>query len=235
MKKYDFSEFKPEVGAYRATLAVKRLRKKRRIKELENYIVKCPKSIVRYCRLIKERWEEAEQVLLQKGSAHDLYEYCYYVLNNTWKEAEHIIIKDRRSSFAYAKNLLKKRWPEAEKIIIEQEIKLIKQETKDDSFFSYDYTFLEYFEHFFEERWIEAEEIFNSRSEFILSYFKKLETVPEEMHNKMICYSLSRNEEDKENAKEYLEEISENNKKMLRRLKNFDPNITIKELMEKLK
>ena len=231
--KYDFEEINIDLRPKEAFLAAKRLRKKRRIKEIEEYIVKSPRYIIRYCNeILKDRWPEAEKALLESGSSENLCDYSLYVIKGRWPEAENKILNDIEAAYRYAVKVIEKRWPEAEKIIIEYETK----ETYSSNTFWGESIALKYCEEIIKERWEEAEDVFEKNSYLLLGYAQIVETkLPEKLHNKMLCYSLCNNEDDTTNAKEYFNYIRDIDNKLIKRLKNFDSNVTIGQLLEELK
>jgi hypothetical protein len=231
--KYNFEEINVDLRPKEAFLAAKRLRKKRRIKEIEEQIIKSPRHIIRYCNeILKDRWPEAEEALLKFGSSENICDYSLIVIKDRWAEAENKILKDVEAAYRYAVKVMQERWPEAEKVIIEYEIK----ELYSSKTFWGESVSLRYCEELIKEKWKEAEDIFEKNSELLLGYAQIIETkLPEKLHNKMLCYSLSDDESEVHNAKEYFDYIKEIDKKLIKQLKNFDSNLTIGQLLEELK
>jgi hypothetical protein len=93
-----------------------------RMKVLEDAILKVSDSglIVPYCKAAGERWPEGEQLLLNAGFTHLIFEYARDVVGRStrggdrWFEGERILIKHPAYAFQYAQYVLKDRWPEAE-------------------------------------------------------------------------------------------------------------------------
>ena len=96
-----------------------------RMKVLEDAILKVSDSglIVPYCKAAGERWPEGEQLLLNAGFTHLIFEYARDVVGRStrgrdrWPEGERILIKHPAYAFQYAQYVLKDRWPEAEEQI----------------------------------------------------------------------------------------------------------------------
>lgn len=60
-------------------------------------------------KIIKGRWPEYEQVLLEKGESYDCYHYCRE-LNTPVPELEPVIARDKVSSYLYATHVLNARF-----------------------------------------------------------------------------------------------------------------------------
>ena len=71
--------------------------------------------------VLKGRWPELEQKLLNLGSAAilSLYTYAKEVIKDRWPEAEPFIIDAGTVAPDYARDVIKGRWPELEKSLLE--------------------------------------------------------------------------------------------------------------------
>jgi len=96
---------------------------KERWAEGENTILQSQDSYYVYCyarEVIEGRWPEGEKVLLAHRQAQYIYYYIGDIMRFTrWPEAEDIIKTDATLTSKYAVRVLKERWLEAEKIIAE--------------------------------------------------------------------------------------------------------------------
>lgn len=235
--KYDYIEsnvnskgWDLETAAQEAYIRAKRLRKKRRIPELEKWIINSAVRSADYAKFIlKERWPEAENIILEKGSAKIVYPYIEKLVKQRWAEAENIILKSPEYSYKYAIHILKKRWPEAEKIILDADKKLIKNANHFYSYYSFKYA-----KDLVKDRWEELEEIIIDNPSALQYYAQEVlgDALPEEIHNRMICSAISSNDFISLSGKKYLEFAKEAREDFVKKLKRFDSNLTIKEVIQ---
>ena len=93
-----------------------------RMKVLEDAILKVSDSalVIPYCIAAGERWPEGEQLLLNAGFTHLIFEYARDVVGKStrggdrWPAGERVLIKHPAYAFQYAQYVIKGRWPEAE-------------------------------------------------------------------------------------------------------------------------
>lgn len=88
---------------------------KERWKEAEPIILKDASSSYVYCSHFNFRCKEAEKEILKDPFI--AYLYAQFVIKNRWRKAEPSIEKNANAAYMYAKNILKKRWKRAENII----------------------------------------------------------------------------------------------------------------------
>lgn len=222
---------------------ISRLRKKRRIPELESLILLDPNASYNYAKtIINGRWPAAEPIILEQGSAKILFYYARHVMNSRWKEAEEKILKDSKYILEYTKDVIGGRWPEAEETLIsnfwkqENENPFIEQ--KD---YFWDFELLKYASSFVNDRWIEIEEIISKNPIALNSYAKEIlqDRLPDHLHNMMTAYSLQY-DQDRDRKKiailEYFDFV-ETNKKLLKKIiknRTSDINITVDEFLKTL-
>ena len=76
-------------------------------------------NAVKYAaNILKGRWPQLEQNILQSKHAPAAVEYAQWVLHGRWNEAESFIMADPKSAWEYAFCVMKSRWIEAESYII---------------------------------------------------------------------------------------------------------------------
>jgi len=223
MARYNLKEkgIKTPIAALRAA---QRLRKKRRVPELEALILENPKCCFVYANsFLMSRWPEAEKVILQNASAAT--DYAISVLKKRWEEAESNIMQEPFFALKYATSVLGARWKEAEGFI-----------AKDPKIA------LKYMERFLpKERWEEAEEEFKKEPLYLMQYAAIINRkLPEELHNRMIVFGMSDLEPYSYDAKCVVEEYFTYVKKLevvfRNMLEMFDDSMTvanIKELINK--
>lgn len=231
MNKYEKISLEPEHKRARlAYKSAKRLRIKRRIPELEKYILENANLSVEYATtFIKDRWPEAEENIIKNADFQYLFNYCVYVIKDRWPEAEDRILKSPEFTYKYCEGVIEKRWDKAEDALINLEKNDIK-----DLWTGNCYVF-RYWEEFIKTRWIEAEDLFIKNMDLMKGYADLLRTkLPEHMHNAMLCASLSSSEEDKEASQSYFESLKNWNTILVRQLKTFDENLSVAELIKSL-
>ena len=82
-----------QTAAKEAYACAKRLRKKRRIPELEKWILNSASKSSDYAKFIlRERWAEAEPIILKEENPKILYNYIHSLIRCRWPEAEKHIL-----------------------------------------------------------------------------------------------------------------------------------------------
>lgn len=198
--------------------AVSRLRKIRRIPELEGLLILDPAASYNYAmKIIQGRWIEAEPNILTKGNAKIVFLYARNIVKQRWTEAEQKIIEDGEYIFDYASELIGDRWPEAEEKLLQTGEKEIENKKH---FWKFD--LMQYCRELVKDRWEEAEAIFAKNPDALLEYSKNVleDKLPENLHNMMICYSLSDDYDAKRTSKEYLDFVKETESKLKKQIKN---------------
>jgi|688.fasta_scaffold129923_3 hypothetical protein len=233
--KYDFIKEKVESkiwsldeAASNAYASAKRLRVKRRIPELEKWIVNSPICALNYARLIlRKRWPEAEHNILKNESRH-IMSYIESVVKERWPEAEHIIANSPECAYKYARDILRKRWPEAESNMLRIEKNKIQHSTYFFSLYSFKYA-----SDIIQDRWPELENLLLNNPKALKYYAEEVihDTLPEEIHNRMICYAMSGGE-DQECAKQYIEFSEKVKIDLIKKLNKFDQNLTVREIID---
>mgnify|MGYP000341221433 CR=1 FL=1 len=123
-------------------------------KSLLKSVLKKPMRAYRYAaRILKERWPEAEEIIMRDPHVARLY--ADIVINGRWPEAEEIIRKKPEPAYAYAKNVIKGEWPEAEDVI--------KQDPRIALFYAV---------YVLKRRWPEGEEAIKQHPHFAFEYAK---------------------------------------------------------------
>jgi len=220
---------------------IARLRKKRRIPELEGLLLQDANAAYNYAKsILQARWPEAEPIILREGSSKVLFFYAKHVIRDRWAEAEDKIIKCSKYIMEYTKDLVKNRWKEAEDKIIgdfwnlENKNPFIEQ--KD---YFWDFEIMKYAKEMVGDRWCEAEKIFSKNPIALKQYAEEVleDKLPEDMHNLMIAYSLQYQEpRDRKNIaiKEYFEFVNNAENKFKKQIKNrmTKPNMTLEELLQ---
>ena len=235
--KYDYIEQNVNSGHWSLTDAglaaydaANRLRKKRRIPELEKWIINVPSKAADYAKsFLGQRWIEAESVIL-RGSPKVLYSYVQSCVKIRWKEAEASISNSPEYSYKYAKDFLKKRWPEAEKTIIRDSANIEK------AYHFYVYYCFKYARDVIGDRWLELENKIINNPRAMEFYAREVlgDELPEELHNRMLCYVLSSDSDKSNCVKQYLEFTKNIKIDFIKKLKRFDPNLSVKEVLEKM-
>lgn len=213
--------------------SAKRLRKKRRIPELEELIILDATCSYNYClNIIQGRWPEAEKNILEKGNSKLLFLYAKNIIKNRWPEAEQKILENKEYVFQYAQSVIKNRWPEGEKVLLEKESKDIEKRTN-----FWNFELLKYCEEIIKDRWPEAEEILIKNPIALSEYGMDIieDRLPENLHNTMLCYSLSSTLfEEKDSIQKYFDFVKQTEKTLKKQLKNRNFNGTVKELIDSL-
>lgn len=117
-------------------------------------------SLIEYCQeVVKGRWKELEQKIIELKLSNLAFEYALHVLKAPWEDAEEIIAINPESAFIYASEVL-----EGNRFEIAEEN--IKKDTQ---------TAIRYAEEIIKNRWPEAEPyILNADNDCALSYCRKL-------------------------------------------------------------
>lgn len=236
MGKYD--DIKTPKAAW---LKVSRLRKKRRIPELESLLIQDPNAAYNYAKsILQGRWIEAEPMILKEGSSKVLFFYAKHVIRDRWPEAESKIIECSKYIMEYTKDLVKNRWKEAEDKIISifwnQENKIPFIEEKD---YFWDFEIMKYAKEMVGDRWPEAEKVFSKNPIALKEYAEEVleDKLPEELHNLMMTYSLQYQEpRDRKTIAiiEYFDFVQETENKIKKQIKNrmIREDMTLRELLE---
>lgn len=225
-----------ETAAKEALKCYKRLRKPRKIVQLENWIKKNPKTAVGYSKLIGKRLEEdVEDLIIKEGSVKNICEYALFAIKGRWKQAENKIIQKGESSdlYFYATKIIKNRWIECE----EKLIKLYSKNCTRENFYFYSSSLFQYLQTFFNHvGWHEAEKVICQSADSLRIYAEEIlgDALPEDLHNMMILYSFSSDKNTSESAKKYLKFYKQTREDLVRKIKKFDENMTIKQLIDKL-
>lgn len=208
-----------------------RLRKVRRLPELENLILQDASAAYNYAlKIIKGRWPEAEPIILSKGSPRTLFFYAKNLIKSRWPEAEPKILKSDYI-FEYASQVIKDRWPEAEKIILEKG----RQELVGQTYF-WGSDLMKYLSSIVKDRWVEAEEILAENPCALKEYAKEIlqDKLPEKLHNIMLANSLA-SEKTSNCARDYFEFVKENDRLIKKILKNRNlGDMTVKDFIKTL-
>lgn len=228
MGKYD--EIKTPAQAWKVA---SRLRKIRRIPELEKLIILDPTCSYNYCqKIIKGRWTEAEQNILEKGSPKLIFLYAKNIIKDRWTEAEQKILQSKEYVYQYAM-LMKSRWFEGERVLLEKHSVGIEQRTN-----FWNFELIKYCEEIIKDRWEEAEGVFAKNPILLCEYATEVleDKLPENLHNMMLCYALSNNEDKTDAVEKYLEFVKETEKKLKKQLKNrnLSPETKVQELLDTL-
>jgi hypothetical protein len=138
-------------------------------KEAEKKILKSEQTLAAYLKLVKDRWPEFEEKMI--NNPNDLIKYYFNSIKMRIPNFEDFISKDAEKSFEYSENVLKKPWNKMKGIIDD---KIIKQ--AEDTIYSNPYLSIDYSLRVSNERLpIEIEnKVFNNYNPYNLyNYIKK--------------------------------------------------------------
>jgi len=82
----------------------------------ESEILTTADNCLAYTKFLNERIPQAEQVILNFRNIPLIVNYAIFVIKERWPEAEPIILNNHYESFLYIETILKERWPEFETI-----------------------------------------------------------------------------------------------------------------------
>ena len=210
-----------------------RLRKVRRIPELENIIIKEANTSYNYAlKIIKSRWREAEPIILEEGTPKTLLYYAKHVIKGRWIEAEPKILESNYV-YEYARDILKGRWPEGENALINQKI-----EGFDEKFHFYDVDLMKYCRDMIGNRWPEAEKILATNPCALKEYAENIlqDKLPQDLHNIMIAHSIIGDDNRRGRIiQEYFDFVRNNDATIKKQLINRDlGNTTVKQFIDSL-
>jgi peptide subunit release factor 1 (eRF1) len=235
--KYDYIKQNVDSGewnliesATEALSVAKRLRKKRRIDELEQWIIQSPSHSVNYARnFLSKRWLEAEDNIFTNGTPKTIFLYIASLVKERCEKAEKIILNSSEFSYKYAKEILRRRWAEAEKSIISIEKRDIAEAS---NFFMYNS--FRYARDVIQDRWEDLEEIIVNRPEALKYYAESVinDVLVEELHNRMICFTMSSDPTEAKTAKEYIKFAKHIRIDLGKKLKRFDKNLSLQEILQ---
>lgn len=210
-----------------------RLRKIRRIPELENIIVKEANTSYNYAlKIIKGRWREAEPIILEQGTPKTLLYYAKNIIKGRWIDAEPKILESDYV-YEYAKEVLKTRWPEGENALLSKKI-----EDFDEKFHFWDVDLMRYCKELVCNRWPEVEKILSTNPCALKEYAEEIlqDKLPEDLHNIMIAYSI-RGDDNRRGRiiQEYFDFVRKNDATIKKQLINRDlGNVTVKQFVNSL-